>query len=566
MVTGIEAASIVLAVLPLVVKRIETYVQGVQHLKSLRTSIYLRDLDTYALKLQTQEVLFKNAIEEALDGVVKYENDIDDLIQDIQGDRWKRLEIDKKLEKKMGRNYEPFSRLLNELGQIISDIDGELGLKDQSAQKLWDSTDSLKREVKKLRNFFKKGSLANVFDDLEKSNFRLSRLVHQAGKQQAFQAKRIYGRFLSWHRRSREAACSLHRSFLHGQSWKECVCKGGHSVQFILEALPNEPPDCSENPDYPRFRVIFTQGATGKAVIKDHEIETELDIDESPPPNRVHKQAPPRLSKMVRFASPKPDKEGSGDHQKTSPVQIRDICSTLNKLSGATEQSLLGCLKDEQRLHKIYYVRCIADHRDIYSLRDLLKRAAPRAPIPTTCSAEFSRRDRLQLGVNLACSVLRFHGNWLKAQWQSGDIMFKATESSQQRDPYLMWDVPGGVESQTMCKDKQSSVLVRNEVLFPLGLTLVELSLCQNLDDLYAPEDHDMLPAHTLLKTALRYLHVVGAESGVDYANVVDKCLRWHGSGEESLEDEAFQERVSRDIIVPLMQELSHLEGKSPFV
>lgn len=134
MVTGIEAASIVLAVLPLVVKRIETYVQGVQDLKSLRTSIYLRDLDTYAFKLQTQEVLFKNAIEEALDGIVKYENDIDDLIQDIQGDQWKRLEVDKKLEKKMGRSYETFTRLLSEMGQIISDIDGGLGLKDQSAQ------------------------------------------------------------------------------------------------------------------------------------------------------------------------------------------------------------------------------------------------------------------------------------------------------------------------------------------------------------------------------------------------------------------------------------------------
>lgn len=117
-----------------------------------------------------------------------------------------------------------------------------------------------------------------------------------------------------------------------------------------------------------------------------------------------------------------------------------------------------------------------------------------------------------------------------------------------------------------MCKNKKPSVLVRNEVLFPLGLTLVELSLCQNLDDLYMPEDHDIVPAHTSLKTALRYLHVVGAESGVDYANVVDKCLRWHGSGEESLEDEAFQERVFRDIIVPLMQELSHLEGKPLFV
>lgn len=134
MVTGIEAASIVLAVLPLVVKRIETYTQGVQSLKSLRTSIYLRDLDTYAFKLQTQEVLFKNAIEEALDGVVKYENDIDDLIQDIQGDQWKRLEIDKKLEYKMGRSYEPFKKILSDMGQIISDIDGELGLKDQSAQ------------------------------------------------------------------------------------------------------------------------------------------------------------------------------------------------------------------------------------------------------------------------------------------------------------------------------------------------------------------------------------------------------------------------------------------------
>lgn len=116
-------------------------------------------------------------------------------------------------------------------------------------------------------------------------------------------------------------------------------------------------------------------------------------------------------------------------------------------------------------------------------------------------------------------------------------------------------------KERTICNKQNPSILIQNEALFPLGLALVELSLCQNLDALYAPEDHDIVKAGSYLKTALRVMEIVETESGSDYANVVRQCLLWHGSKQDSLEDEKLQERIFQLIILPLMENSKHFQG-----
>jgi hypothetical protein len=83
MVTGLEAAGVVLALLPLLVNQLENYATGFEKLKLLRR--YRRVFSAYALGIGTQQTIFLNNLEKVLEGVVEDEDKIGALINEPQG-------------------------------------------------------------------------------------------------------------------------------------------------------------------------------------------------------------------------------------------------------------------------------------------------------------------------------------------------------------------------------------------------------------------------------------------------------------------------------------------------
>ncbi|CAG7940008.1 unnamed protein product [Penicillium nalgiovense] len=112
-------------------------------------------------------------------------------------------------------------------------------------------------------------------------------------------------------------------------------------------------------------------------------------------------------------------------------------------------------------------------------------------------------------------------------------------------------------------KQKATPALIRSEILFPLGLALVELSLCQTLESLRTLEDGDHIEAHTDLKTAARHLSSVEMESGEEYGRVVERCLFWPGIKESTLDNEQMQDEVFQLIVLSLMGNLKNFEARS---
>lgn len=71
---------------------------------------------------------------------------------------------------------------------------------------------------------------------------------------------------------------------------------------------------------------------------------------------------------------------------------------------------------------------------------------------------------------------------------------------------FLLWSVsksPEATASQTV------SSVIRSQTLFPLGLALVELSLCRTMIGLHVHEDENPDEQVALPKTANRYLRDV---------------------------------------------------------
>jgi hypothetical protein len=325
----------------------------------------------------------------------------------------------------------------------------------------------------------------------------------------------------------------------------------------------------------PRFRLFFSSPPTVSLTTVSgygHEVEAQSDPIQSDTESRVQEATQTYCTEKihakkdnkkikVQFAIPKPTQEvlPSPDPLQVSPIS--DICVALSTATTSGEQyKLLGCLPDDYYRHNIYHLQTKAENLKSQSLAEIIVTSANHQG-PLSDSFIFTQKHRLRLAVNLACSVLQFHGSWLKAQWSARDIMFTANMSDID-NPYVLWNVTSKTDSRMGIR-RDSTSLIRSEILFPLGLVLVELSLCRTLESLRIPEDLDQVEAYTDLKTAARHLPFVEMESGVEYGKVVERCLFWSGIKESSLDNEGMQDEVFQLVILPLIDHLNTFEGKA---
>ncbi|KAK1148053.1 hypothetical protein N8T08_010688 [Aspergillus melleus] len=395
-----EAAGLALAILPLLINQLDNYVQGLQTVKGFRAKRYRQQLDSYFSNIGTQHVIFSNTLERALDGVVEYQDGIDELINNPSGEAWKQPELVKRMEKKLERNYFPFNKTMTELAALLQDLSRRLKFeKMSSAEKTWEDASTLEREVRKFRDIFSKSIYVDILDRISAANAILDTLVKQS--------------------------------------------ESSPTTSYKLEA-------------------------------ESEIIQSSFGVRES-------------LQELVTASA----------------------CF----LKGQPDEGFL-----------------------------------------------FSQLDRLRVAVILSCGVFQFHGSWLRHDWRSRDIMFCPQNKDETGYFYISWNLEDNTDCLNVFDCQNAPTLIRNLVLFPLGLVLVELSLCQSLESMREHDDTDHNQAHANLKTATRLLPKVEQRSGPEYAEVVDRCLSWHDRKETSLDSEKLQEEVFQLIISPLVKNLKSFE------
>ncbi|KAJ5517228.1 hypothetical protein N7527_008788 [Penicillium freii] len=216
-------------------------------------------------------------------------------------------------------------------------------------------------------------------------------------------------------------------------------------------------------------------------------------------------------------------------------------------------------------------VRTIQDEMHLRSLQETLIGSPSTPDSPIQHPEELSRRDRIYLATQLACSLLELHGTWLQHHWGTKDIFFlrgKAYRSSQFERPYLLrtgLNIPEADTNGSTYRghDDQNSRRQPNTTLFPLALALIELSLGKAISTLRRPEDGEASEDVSILNTAARLLRTVYDESGWNYGDAVKECLYWSRSKGDGFEDPYFDESVFDAIVVPLLKDYDHFEGVS---
>lgn len=245
---------------------------------------------------------------------------------------------------------------------------------------------------------------------------------------------------------------------------------------------------------------------------------------------------------------------------------IDDLCSTLSSCKTANtrlQHDAIGYILNQSSdtRYNLRLLRSIDQGINLSSLQDALD--GSNLGSSAQCSDELSRRDRLYLAAVLACAVLQLHGSWLKQQWGTKDILFAqgTSQSTGFEQPYLVWQVPGSSTCQN--STPPSSNKIHDEILLPLGVTLIELSLGKTISALYRVEDLGPSESQTHFNTATRALRNVYCESGSNYGDVVKDCLYWSRNNGERFEDQQFDESVFDMVVSPLLKDFDYFEGIS---
>ncbi|GKZ62458.1 hypothetical protein AnigIFM49718_009876 [Aspergillus niger] len=584
MVTGVEATGIALAVLPFVINQLDNYVLGIEKIKVFRR--FRRHLANYVLDIGTQHAIFVNYLEQVLDDVVDDEDRLSDLISHPPGqtpgnDPWADQGLRNRLQAKLGGHYEFFIGNMTRVYSLLESLAEKLDM---------DLTNPSPKEPgeHRFRAILSKAVLDDLLQKLTSVNDILKILIDQSAHRGATQTRRKRGGWnntlLQRYQRARKYAEGLFRAILQGEYWK-CRCREHHCVYLQLQCNPvGTNHGLNDNENESKFRVLFSNALTqGSTIWNWKEVEFEPSEEGI---TMAHLAITERTGNMKRREQPletmKKKEKKKGVHFKVDTVvniktssssstgsmlenigtdsaidksmagPILDFCSVLRMETCTDHHKTIGFIShgttDGNVRYTVHAVNSSHQRMPQYSVREILS---------TT-----SRRERLHIAAGLACGLIQYYGNWLKPSWESSDVRLAVDKDGRTAlldSLYLSWPLsgqPAGITGE----NAPSCPHVQNDILFPLALTLIELSVGETIGALWITEDGNGNPQTTKFNTACRLIKEVQWHSCAAYAEVVRTCLFWSGVG-SCFGDGRFEERVFDTVVSPLVEDLVYFEG-----
>ncbi|KGO38235.1 hypothetical protein PEX1_033820 [Penicillium expansum] len=511
MVTGIEAAGLALAILPLLINQVDAYALGIEKIRLLRR--YRRDFKGYSEGLKTQRTILLNTLERALEGVIDDEDEITQLINNPQGKEWANAALQSRLRRKLDRNYDAFLQNMTSLSDLLEYLSQKLHIsEDQTnpAPETWD--------LWKFRKILSKAVYDDLLIKINAANAILKLLVDQSDHRETSKKRRqSWSPLLQRYKKARKNAKGLFQTITEGDYWR-CGCKEQHSVQLQIQTNPLK--GIEEHPlgnSQPQLRMLFSNKAVvghntntdcllswTEVVFKPSEVKEVVELatlslyDDS----TLHQAQ--RRSRVQFNGSTLIEEASELTLETPSILPIQDFCSSLHIAEMHSGRQKTISFISNKRNNSFRYTM------------DAVKRlpqGVSQRPLGEVLS-KISRRDRLHIATGLACGVVQFCGNWLKSSWDSSDIHLAAADDGYSvllDNLYLSWPLlPPGTGKESYNSTHYPNV--RSNLLLPLGLALVELSLGKSLSVFFTPEDEHEEPLVTKFRVASRLVDNVHQE------------------------------------------------------
>ncbi|KAJ5224112.1 hypothetical protein N7468_008654 [Penicillium chermesinum] len=173
---------------------------------------------------------------------------------------------------------------------------------------------------------------------------------------------------------------------------------------------------------------------------------------------------------------------------------------------------------------------------------------------PMQCMSQYRR---IQLAKYLATAVLCYHATpWLNTAWRSDDVRFLGgPESLLQKAsctlPYMVTSVQASSQSSSPSHPSELHYIVRNRVLFGLGVMFLELAYQTPLQKLRLPIDLERGQTPELAEyfTARRVVDQSASMMGGRFKRMIKKCLYCDFGHDSDFTSPALQQAFYNDII-----------------
>ncbi|KAF1961193.1 hypothetical protein CC80DRAFT_232468 [Byssothecium circinans] len=566
MATGVETAGLVLATIPLILECLKFYMKGIETTK--RCFKYREQFHSLVRELSTENAVYINTLNLLLDGTVK-PKDMAEFLSDPRGSRWKDEKFDRKLKQRLGASYEPYMETMDDLKQTVEKFKQRLKL-DPTGKPCFTDEYAFKKYYKGLALSLRKADYDDLLGTIRRSNESLHRITKQTMTLESLQVSRKSDeRPVPNYSTINNRAQGFHSALRAG--W-QCPCHDNHSVNLRLEPrIDCDGSDESDDEEIMRdpFHVLFRNShhepTSPAGPVSSNKMWTweEADVHIT-----VEIQSTPKTTlvagKGVRFADQAKNAVKAALSPDPDMQPIKNLCAAICTLQKPQRAACLSLLADEYEKQKY----------------DILIYPAKDPPVDTEAwttstlrtvlqDPAFARRNRLQLAVTLASSVLQLHETpWLDDNWTKDDILFiKRSDKIVYNHPFV---------SQHFAAPKQSESInnvpalmrriIRNQSLYGLGISLIELWHGKAISELKKTEDESETTFMTEFNTADRLVDELYSDAGGKYADAVRRCIRCDFDHRAtSLENTAFQRAVYQGVVAQLKENFDFLHPQAQY-
>ncbi|RYP74982.1 hypothetical protein DL771_002630 [Monosporascus sp. 5C6A] len=566
MVTGVETAGLVLGSIPLVLAGLEFYAKGIAVTK--RCFKYREQFQSLIRELRTENTICTNSINLLLVGVVS-QKEMADFLADPCSDRWKEAKFDLKLKQRLGTSYDSYMATIDELGKAAELFRKRLKL-DSSGKPQFTDEQAFKKYYKRLEFSIRKSDYDDLMATLRRANSSLHRLTTQSLSLQNLQNScKLDDQPIKNFNAIHDSAQGFHSALC--SSWK-CPCHADHSVSLRLESRIDDAEsgeDANEDEESLRnsFHVVFRYSHGGPvkpcgstASIEPwawEEADVRITIESQSHKDTASVARSSSCGKRVRVTSQAEDAVTAALNPTPNLQPIQDLCAAISTLRTPQRDVCLSLLANEYAKQKygilIYPSKEPPTDTDAWSISTL------RSVLE---DSKFARRDRLRLAVTLSSSVLQLHETpWLDENWGKDDILFiKRAEKTAYHHPFVSQGIDRGGQRSSTITSPWMRRIIRNQTLYALGVSLIELWYGKPMSQLHKPEDGPPGDSMTEFNTAHRLVDELYNEAGGKYSDAVRRCIRCDfDSRANNLEDIAFQRAVYEGVVAQLKENFDFL-------
>ncbi len=144
MASGVEIASLILGILPLVVQRCEDYAKGLETIKNMRGRRWRREMNRYAARLGAEGVIFKNSLKRLIEDVLVVEVDVRSMESEEMKKTLGRKEFADLLEDRLGNDRYIYWQNLRMLSDNLTELRSRLRIEENIEAELKSQMDGAK--------------------------------------------------------------------------------------------------------------------------------------------------------------------------------------------------------------------------------------------------------------------------------------------------------------------------------------------------------------------------------------------------------------------------------------